>query len=199
MGDAVAQFVIDTRKFEIELYWKRAAYFWAFIASAFAGYLALLARGSPSPALALVLVECLGLLFSVAWYCVNRGSKYWQTNWEAHLDRLETAELGKVYRTVLDPDQFDFWRLTAPYAYSVSKINQILSIVLTTLWLGLLVLQLFTSWPFEPGQRSAIYLLLSLTLIGTIALLRVGRTARKSKTLNFITRNPTYTDSDSTA
>jgi hypothetical protein len=28
----------DIRKFEIELYWKRAAYFWTFIGAAFAGY-----------------------------------------------------------------------------------------------------------------------------------------------------------------
>jgi lipopolysaccharide export LptBFGC system permease protein LptF len=33
---------LDIRKFEIELYWKRAAYFWTFIAAAFAGYFLLL-------------------------------------------------------------------------------------------------------------------------------------------------------------
>jgi hypothetical protein len=31
---------LDTRKFEISLYWQRAAYFWALIAAAFAGYFA---------------------------------------------------------------------------------------------------------------------------------------------------------------
>ncbi|MCM3904811.1 MAG: hypothetical protein ND866_24200 [Pyrinomonadaceae bacterium] len=31
----------ETRNFEIELYWKRATYFWAFIASAFVGYFGL--------------------------------------------------------------------------------------------------------------------------------------------------------------
>ncbi|WP_437438215.1 RipA family octameric membrane protein, partial [Vibrio cholerae] len=30
----------DIRKFEIELYWKRATYFWALIAVAFAGFFA---------------------------------------------------------------------------------------------------------------------------------------------------------------
>src|SRR5262245_7326599 len=30
-----------TRNFEIEMYWKRATYFWAFIASAFVGYFGL--------------------------------------------------------------------------------------------------------------------------------------------------------------
>ena len=29
---------LDIRKFEIELYWKRAAYFWTLIAASFAGY-----------------------------------------------------------------------------------------------------------------------------------------------------------------
>ena len=31
-------FAADIRKFEIELYWKRATYYWTFIAAAFAGY-----------------------------------------------------------------------------------------------------------------------------------------------------------------
>lgn len=35
--------VSDIRKFEIELYWKRATYFWALIAVAFAGYFSILA------------------------------------------------------------------------------------------------------------------------------------------------------------
>ena len=36
-GRALA-YALDIRKFEIELYWKRATYFWGFIAAAFAGY-----------------------------------------------------------------------------------------------------------------------------------------------------------------
>ena len=32
------QYALDIRKFEIELYWKRAAYFWVFIGLAFTGY-----------------------------------------------------------------------------------------------------------------------------------------------------------------
>jgi hypothetical protein len=31
----------ENRKFEIELYWKRAAYFWVFIGATFGGYSAL--------------------------------------------------------------------------------------------------------------------------------------------------------------
>jgi len=30
--------ILDIRKFEIDLYWKRATYFWAFIAASLTGY-----------------------------------------------------------------------------------------------------------------------------------------------------------------
>ena len=34
---------VQTRNFEIELFWKRSLYFWGFIAAAFAGYASLYA------------------------------------------------------------------------------------------------------------------------------------------------------------
>jgi hypothetical protein len=88
------QFALDIRKFEIELYWKRATYFWAFIAIALAGYGSVLAakdipcneRGE-----ALLTASCVGLVFSVAWYFVNRASKLWQENWEKHVDLLRAC------------------------------------------------------------------------------------------------------------
>jgi hypothetical protein len=36
---------LDIRKFEIEMYWKRATYFWAFITLAFTAYFAVLING----------------------------------------------------------------------------------------------------------------------------------------------------------
>ncbi len=52
----------ENRKFEIELYWKRAGYFWIFIAAAFGGYVSLQAR----PTVAF-LTACSGMIFSLAW------------------------------------------------------------------------------------------------------------------------------------
>lgn len=57
----------EVRKFEIDLYWKRATYFWVFIAAAFGGYSAL---GDKQQTLAF-LTACLGFIFSLAWYFVN--------------------------------------------------------------------------------------------------------------------------------
>ena len=36
-GEAL-KYALEIRKFEIDLYWKRATYFWTFIAAALAGY-----------------------------------------------------------------------------------------------------------------------------------------------------------------
>src|SRR5688572_33382321 len=65
----------DIRKFEIELYWKRSAYFWTFIAAALAGYFVLQEKAGQDAVDAAYLVTCLGFTFSLAWYFVNRGSK----------------------------------------------------------------------------------------------------------------------------
>jgi len=92
------------RDFEIDLYWKRAMYFWAFIASTFTGYLALIGSDKYAHSQASFveyLLLCLGCLLSLAWVLVNRGSKTWQENWEAHIDLLEDKITGPLYKTVL--------------------------------------------------------------------------------------------------
>ncbi|HYJ44904.1 MAG: hypothetical protein ABWY66_02615 [Xanthobacteraceae bacterium] len=62
---------LENRKFEIELYWKRATYFWAFIAAAFAAYFVL--QGNSQNASMTYVVACLGLffIFSVV-FCESR-------------------------------------------------------------------------------------------------------------------------------
>lgn len=68
---------LDIRKFEIELYWKRATYFWTFIGAALAGYALVYAKAETKNSWLLLVFSCLGFLFSIAWYLVNRGSKFW--------------------------------------------------------------------------------------------------------------------------
>jgi hypothetical protein len=81
------------RDFEIEMYWKRAAYFWVFIATTFAGYFALqtvdkskIIGNEIDIRFLSFIVICLGICFSWSWVLVNKGSKKWQENWEAHID-----------------------------------------------------------------------------------------------------------------
>ena len=69
---------LDIRKFEIDLYWKRATYFWAFIGATFAGYGAVQASSLSSKTDLSVVLSCLGIVFSFGWFCANKGSKQWQ-------------------------------------------------------------------------------------------------------------------------
>jgi len=122
------EMVLDTRKFEIDLYWKRAGYFWAFIGSVFAAYLALQEHGSD---LSKVSIIALGIVISAAWHFSNLGSKQWQRHWEKHLDLLEDPFVGPLYKTV-------YYTKT----YSVSKLNNIVSVTVIIVWIVLLKDQL---------------------------------------------------------
>ncbi|PIQ25137.1 hypothetical protein COW64_16285 [bacterium (Candidatus Blackallbacteria) CG18_big_fil_WC_8_21_14_2_50_49_26] len=133
-GRALA-YALDIRKFEIELYWKRGTYFWAFIAAAFAGYALTYKATAPDPWLS-ILFSALGLVFSFAWYLVNRGSKFWQSNWERHVDLLEDMTLGPLYKVVaVTADNSAGNPLTSPAQFSVSKLNQVLSVFVVVVWL----------------------------------------------------------------
>ncbi|WP_317898923.1 RipA family octameric membrane protein [Aurantibacillus circumpalustris] len=119
----------DCRKFEIELYWKRATYFWALIVPTFAGYFALMNSQNYTKTdyynhAEVFIVICIGFILSVAWALVNKGSKSWQRHWEIHLDLLENKITGPLYKTVSPNETF-----------SVSKINEIISWFFTAIWI----------------------------------------------------------------
>jgi hypothetical protein len=137
-AEKALEHALDIRKFEIGLYWQRAAYFWALIAAAFAGYFAILSaeRLHDKEFLAYI-IGCIGFLFTWAWFLVNRGSKYWQENWENHVDMLEDNVTGPLYKTVLHrPPQTDVLEkyITGPAAISVSKVNQWVSCFTLCIW-----------------------------------------------------------------
>jgi len=122
----------ESRKFEIELYWKRAAYFWAFQAVALAGYFGLYTVEYFEEKLHfLFYINCLGIVTSLGWYLINIGSKSWQRHWEKIVDLLEDMVIGKLYKTI-----------TMNKTYSVSKINELISLYFTILWLLSLIFRL---------------------------------------------------------
>jgi hypothetical protein len=176
------ELALDVRKFEIDLYWKRATYFWAFTGAALAGYVTVLtSKNVEDRSDALLIVSCLGLIFSVAWYFVNRASKFWQANWEVHVDRLEDEVMGPVYKTLLQ-DRASFWRFLASYPFSVSRINQLLSLIIVFVFAGLVVKTLkqyyvlTKDWEFFPTAC----VVLTLAAIAVLYLFgRTGETDRK--------------------
>lgn len=102
----------DIRKFEIELYWKRTTYFWAFIAVSFSGYFAILtSRNIHFQEQYLFLIESIGFIFSLGWFFVNKGSKHWQLNWEKLIDSLEDDITGPLMKRHI-VNKNSFWTLT---------------------------------------------------------------------------------------
>ena len=171
---------LDTRKFEIDLYWKRAAYFWTFTGAALAGFVSLQASAISNKIDALVLVSCLGIVFSFAWWCVNRASKRWQENWERHVDMLEDKIEGPLYKVVMHgPRPVGLWRklkssLTGPGPFSVSKINQVISFAVFAIWLALLK----SSLPPIAWQANVNWLyvmLCSITALACVAFMTICR------------------------
>jgi hypothetical protein len=103
----------ELRNFEIEHYWKRATYFWAFQVAIFAAFGLLwkdLATGPVTVAGSVpvanpwgpvtVALAGLGILTAVANALSARGSTFWQNNWEKHIDMLENEIEGRLYKTV---------------------------------------------------------------------------------------------------
>lgn len=129
----------DIRKFEIDMYWKRATYFWALIAVAFAAFFAVSSSEKiVSKDFYLIAISSAGLVFTFAWFSVNKGSKYWQENWENHLDLLEDKITGPLYKSKLvrpSEDSVLEKFFLGPAPYSVSKINQIIAIFTINVWL----------------------------------------------------------------
>jgi hypothetical protein len=134
---------LDIRKFEIELYWKRAGYFWALIAVAFAGFFAVLASEHlDDKEFFAYVIGVIGFVFTWAWFLVNRGSKFWQENWENHVDMLEDSITGPLYKTILHrPKEENYLEayVTGPANVSVSKINQWVSLFTLLIWLALII------------------------------------------------------------
>jgi len=137
----------DVRKFEIELFWKRGAYFWAFILAGYTAYfvtfdkflengeltLCTVMNFSPFSKIVLLILMCMNFIFCYSWVLINKGSKFWQKNWECHIDELENIFSGKLYKTILNTNstQFDKNPLhKSAYDYSVTKITTVTSIIL---------------------------------------------------------------------
>ena len=166
---------LDIRKFEIDLYWKRATYFWTFIGASFAGFVAMESVASAFQ-VTYVLV-CLGAVFSTGWYFVNRGSKCWQRNWERHVDLLEDEVMGPLYKTTADRYSYRFWNLADAYPFSVSKINQILNLFIIGVWSVLIVRTLALAPALSPSDKVIAVVMSATAAAALIALFLWGRTS----------------------
>lgn len=165
--DMAIKIALETRKFEIELYWKRATYFWAFLVTAFGIYSFIYRMDNTNNILdknlLLIFSSSVGLLLSLCFYFVNRGSKYWQENWETQLDILLAKRIGPVFTRVKNPTD-GFWNLLRPYPFSVSKVNILLSILMIVIWIILFIFSVILFWELETSKCIEKVLCIILTL-----------------------------------
>jgi hypothetical protein len=140
-------------------YFGGALFFWGFISAAFVGYGALYKREAPE--LALVLA-CFGLVCSVAWTLANRGSKYWQENWEQKVHRAELDVLGEEF--FARQEQTEDWKNCWLRArrFSVSKLAIALSDFTVLTWIVLISVIVFDGISFTPKLSRA------MLVVGTI-------------------------------
>jgi len=176
------------RDFEIEMYWKRASYFWTFIAATFVGYITLITSNGYNENLKSMfpqieyLIICLGLVFSIAWVLVNIGSKRWQKNWENHIDILEDNITGPIYKVV-----------SKDVSYSVSKINLLISGFVSIIWLILAIRYSLINLRITCKSNYRIdWIWIILTILTIIIILVLiggyGRTSNIKKKINFLKR-----------
>ena len=133
---------IDARNFEIEQVWKRANVFWLFTAGAFLAFYAAKSEGIYS-----VMIANVGFFCTACWAMVNRGSKYWQHNFESRLSSIEWK--NKWLIKVIEPYDFKEKRMFSGgldleesrwvKRYSPTKLLIACSDFLTLVWFLLLI------------------------------------------------------------
>lgn len=126
------EWALAQRNFEIELYWKRVTYFWAFVAVAFAGYFSIVRDQTPNTPINAFVVSCLGGLFTLSWYWASRGASYWHISWDIQVKKLAGRLVGPLFHAGLrNPGMLGL----GPYRVSVTAINEVLSLYILCLWM----------------------------------------------------------------
>jgi hypothetical protein len=148
---------LETRNFEIGLFWQRSNYFLVLNTAIGTGFFVV-----ESDELELLL-SLLGLGAAVLWLCVNLGSKFWQARWEHRLELTEAA-LKPAFADFFSADwptlrsdveasfavpygtrgRWDrrLWRWGVLQKPSVSLMMTYLSLAFILFWVGAVAIQL---------------------------------------------------------
>lgn len=164
---------LETRKFEIDLYWKRTGYFVIFIGAVFVGYYTILSSDKiekEQQSWLLLILPALGFLLSLLWHMANRGSKFWQENWEAHIEEVST-HLGIPIFGIIKSRKHSIYNVMGQYPFSVSKVNQMVSLFITISWVLVFIKEVL-SFPslkidlsFLKGNPFWIFIIVGLLII----------------------------------
>lgn len=189
----------DIRKFEIELYWKRSAYFQTVLGIILGALALTLKVEGPAGAVKWAIepsilqsgILYLGSIIAFAWYAATRGGKYWQRNWETHVDTLENGITGPLYKTVYSKrGGLPFRHLLREYPYSTSKLNTFIALMFMVLFLTTQSVFYFFSvgvlrTPFAVGLISSC---ITIYLMHISTRFNVGDEAQSEHDIDFVAR-----------
>ena len=122
-----------------------------------------------------VALSVLGVLTAFANYFSALGSKFWQENWENHINMLEDEFEGGLHKTI--------WLLEGKTMYSVTGINKQLSCFFIVFWFFAVIC---TSCKFANSASLKVLIIIAAIAgiaIGVFQLLR-QRTCLKGKLAN---------------
>ena len=152
---------LDIRKFEIDLYWRRTGFFWAFITIIYTALFSVFCKYIECPVKYSIFVPVistlsgLGFFFSIAWHMVNKGSKFWQENWEKHVSLLEESDIGPLYDVYLNPKTTGSrWNPTKEFDFSVTKVNMWASSLISVL--SFVVCFFCSIWLFKYSKNNCL-------------------------------------------
>ena len=145
----------DTRKFEIKLFWQRALFFGGFITIIFAGY-----SSKDIPKDVKFLLSILGALCSFVWFLANKGSKFWQENWEGHIAYSIYGSFFGIHYWKKDTKENRKSKIFNAERFSPSKLAIALSFYIIILW-GILVISQYIDLTKIPQHRT---IFLALTI-----------------------------------
>ncbi|HSX55683.1 MAG TPA: hypothetical protein VLG14_10320 [Sphingomonas sp.] len=141
--EAALKRAYELRSFEIELFWKRATFFFAGQVAIFAA-LAVMIRFDQMQSFYALPVALLGVCTAWLGWRSAQGAKFWQQNWERHIDILEDDIEGRLHKIV--------WLGADGPSYSVSRAQIYQSLCLLSFWLimaGVVAFRLLA--PIEPS------------------------------------------------
>lgn len=153
------------RDFEIDHVWQRAVFLSAFLLACYAGYGGLIlglatadkvSFSFPFSNLIALFIACIGLILSLVWIMMAKGSKAWYEHYEHAIKAFEkfqgaTFEPNTLFCRIMDvhkecgferpPTSSWLWN-TKGGSYSVAKINIVIGHVSTAIWSVLIFLHM---------------------------------------------------------
>jgi hypothetical protein len=139
-----------------------------------------------------LLISCFGFICSVAWSLANRGSKYWQENWENIIVHIENGnkEIGFLFSRVqpegIEVEQnknkhLEWW--LKKRQFSVSKLSIAISDVLIIIWLLIIFKHTEVLNYFDKINYAVLFVVLFFVVLMILATIKKENTSFKDDEL----------------